>query len=370
MFLKYIKMYSFRNYRQQEIKFNPAVNMVVGENAQGKTNLLEAIYYLLTCCSFRTEIDREMVSWKTNSFFLQGAVKENSNINTVEIGYQIPNKLQIVFNGKANLKKNYKFLFPVVFFGPEDLRLVKDGPAIRRRYLDMVGVRLGSRYYHNLKDYHRVLQQRNRVIRERRFKGSLTKYLEIWNEPLARLGSYLIKQRIWLVEQLERWSKEFFINVFSDEQEMSLQYVCSVDYSDSPDEFSDQFYRQLCLKQSEEEIRGYTLLGPHADDFKLSINGQPARIYSSQGQQRIAVLALKMGEVQLLELKYRQKPVLLLDDVFSELDLRRRGQLLQFTKQKGMQMVITTVLPPGQLTPLKADTILTIKGGEVVETAS
>lgn len=369
MFLEHIRLNSFRNYRQQEVKFNPALNMVVGENAQGKTNLLEAVYYLLTCRSFRTEIDREMVSWERDSFFLQGVIKQRSNTKIAEIGYQIPNKLQITLNGKVNLKRNYTFLFPVVIFGPDDLRLVKDGPAIRRRYLDMVGVRAGPQYYHSLKDYQRVLQQRNRVIKEWRFKGSLTKYLEIWNEPLARLGSRLIKQRIWLVSQLEKWSKELFLNVFSDGQELSLQYMCSVDYQDSLDDLAGQFYRQLCLKQPEEEVRGYTLLGPHADDFNLSINCRPARIYSSQGQQRVAALALKMGEIKLLEFMHQQKPVLLLDDIFSELDLQRREQLLQFVKQRGMQTVITTVVPPGQLPPLKPDSIFLIKGGEVVETA-
>ena len=371
MFLEYVRLQNFRNYKQQEVRFNPTFNLLVGENAQGKTNLLEAVYFLLTCRSFRTEIDREMVAWESGSFYLKGVIQQQSGREIAEIGYQTPGKLQIKVNGAVGPKKNHIFRFPVVFFGPDDLRLVKEGPAIRRRYLDQVGLRAIPQYYNNLKDYYRVLQQRNRVIKEKRFTVSFKKNLEIWNEPLVELGSKLIKQRVSLLRRLEVWSKELFCSLYSKSQALTLQYICTVDHQGDLDELNSYFYRQLCLKQREEEIRGYTLVGPHLDDFQVSINHRLAKVYSSQGQQRAAALALKIGEIQLLEFIHQEKPILLLDDVFSELDFERREQLLNFLKKKGMQTLITTVVPLDRLLSFwhKTGKIFSVREGKVVETA-
>ncbi|HHX87553.1 MAG TPA: DNA replication/repair protein RecF [Firmicutes bacterium] len=371
MFLEYISLQNFRNYRQQEVSFNTALNLLVGENAQGKTNLLEAVYYLLTCRSFRTETDREMAAWESGSFYLKGAVQQQAGRKLAEIGFQTPSKLQIKINGAVVQKRSHLFRFPVVFFGPDDLCLVKEGPAIRRRYLDLVGSRAEPQYYRILKDYHRVLRQRNRVIKEKRFTVSFKKNLEIWNEPLVGLGSKLIKQRISLLNRLGVWCKELFFNLYSKSQVLTLQYMCTVDHHGDLDNLAGHFYRQLCLKQAEEEIRGYTLLGPHLDDFNISLNHRLAKVYSSQGQQRVAALALKIGEIQLLEFISQEKPVLLLDDVFSELDFERRGQLLNFLKNKGMQTVITTVVPLEQLLPSRDNPgrIFSVREGRVVETA-
>ena len=346
MFLDHIYLTHFRNYSKQELYFDPGMNIFEGANAQGKTNLLEAIYYLAVSRSFRTNYEQELVHWGDNYFFLKGTFNEKQSFTTVEIGYQgNSKKFQIKVNGMAIKRSDFVYKFPIVVFSPDDLLLIKEGPSGRRRFLNLEGSRLKPFYYKKLKDYHRALQQRNKLLKETRFKTFSPELFEPWDNALVTLGSSIIKQRISLLQALEQQSQKFFQQLTGSHETLTLQYLSSVDIGKNPESVEAAFWDQLQSGRGEEKRRGYTVTGPHLDDFSIQVNHYDAKRFASQGQQRTAALALKMGEVELFYLSKRESPVILLDDVFSEFDLERRRQLLNFLLQREGQSFITTAVP-------------------------
>lgn len=346
MFVDRLYLLNFRNYLRQEFVFDGKINIFEGANGEGKTNLLEAIYYLAVSRSFRTNNDLELINWKGTGFLLKGVLEKTINRYTVETIYQGTNKSsQVKVNGSIVKRGDFIFHFPVVVFSPDDLFLIKEGPSVRRRFLNLEGSRLKPAYYYTLKDYHRTLQQRNKLLKECRpglFNNDL---FEPWDSTLVALGSSIIQQRISFLRELEEKAK-FFSQLLSDNSEtLAFYYSSSVDFKGDLLTIEKYFREQLLKSRKDEINRGYTLTGPHLDDFMIMVNNQDARKYASQGQQRTAALALKMGEVELFFLSNGEVPVILLDDVFSELDPGRRNQLLQFLITRKGQSFITTAVP-------------------------
>ncbi len=346
MFLDQIYLKQFRNYSQQELFFDAKINIFVGANAQGKTNLLEAIYYLAVSRSFKTNYEQELVNWDDNYFFLKGVFCKNQNKDLIEIGYQSTNKgFQIKLNGTAIKRSDFIYQFPIVVFSPDDLLLIKEGPSGRRRFLNLEGSRLKPYYYRKLKDYHRALQQRNKLLKENRYNTLSSELLEPWDKALVSLGSSIIKQRISLLQALEKQSQYFFERLTDDKEKLNFKYISSIDFENNPEKVETAFWDRINSSRGEEKQRGYTMAGPHLDDFSILVNNYDAKRFASQGQQRTAALALKMGEVELFSLSSRESPVILLDDVFSEFDLERRRQLLHFLLRREGQSFITTAIP-------------------------
>jgi len=346
LFLHKLKLLHFRNYEQQELSFNARINIFKGNNGQGKTNLLEAIYYLAVSRSFRTNYDQELVHWNKNDFFLKGNFQKGEDFYAVESAYQgFSKKFKIKVNGAEVKRSDFIYQFPVVVFSPDDLLLIKEGPAGRRRFLNLEGSRLIPSYYRKLKDYQKVLQQRNRLLKEKRSNFFNRDLFEPWDRALVSLGSSIIKQRISLLKNLEAQAQVFFEQLSGYKEQLSLNYVSSVTMADLSEKTEELFWDQLNQGRGEELKRGYTLIGPHLDDFLILINNYEAKKYASQGQQRAAALALKMGEVNLFCQARRESPIVLLDDVFSEFDPERRLQLLNFLRQREGQSFITTAAP-------------------------
>lgn len=349
MYLRKIFLKHFRNCSEQEICFSPGINVFEGKNAQGKTNLLEAIYCLSVSRSFRTNQEAELVRWEEHFFFLKGVFEQERESSTVELGFRLPNQFQLKVRGASIKRADYIHRFPVVIFSPDDLLLIKEGPTVRRRFMNLEGSRLKPLYYAQLKDFQRVLRQRNRILKNSDHHDVPPDLLEPWNRALVDLGSRIIRQRISLLRALESASRLFFKALTASSEEMSLEYISSVDFQGDLERLENHFLTRLEECRRDEIKKGYTLLGPHLDDFRFKINGREVKRFASQGQQRTASLALKMGEVELFQASGREKAVVLLDDVFSELDRSRRRQLLDFLLDREGQAFITTALPLGEL---------------------
>ncbi len=348
MRLENIVLKHFRNYEFQEVIFNSKINVFSGANGQGKTNLLESIYYLAVARSFRTNQEQELVGWGANSFFIRGKFNSNKKPSSVEIGYIENQSHQIKIDGSIIKRSEYICLNPVVIFSPDDLLLIKEGPALRRRFLNMEGSRLKPLYYNKLRSYHRIVQQRNHLLKEARFNIYNPEIMEPWNHSLITIGSALIRMRLALLRKLEQQAQLFFEELTGLTETISLNYVCSFDFKNE-NELEENFKEKLKADKQLEQKRGYTTVGPHRDDFLVRINGYEAKKYASQGQQRSAVLALKMGEVEMFHLSNGESPIVLLDDVFSEFDQTRRRQLLHFLLQREGQSFITSAAPLAQL---------------------
>lgn len=366
MYLASLTLINFRNYRRQELQFHPGVNIFCGKNGQGKTNFLEAAYYIAVSRSFRTGQDSEILRFGSDYFYLKGAFVTGEGRCIAETAYRQPHRLQIKINGKSLTRSEYIFRHPVVIFTPDDLFLVKEGPSVRRRFLDMECSRLKPLYYSRLRHYYRALRQRNSILKEKR--GSrFTDFsvLEPWEQALAETGVWIIMERIKFLEELEEAAHSHFNSITAEDDTLTLRYRSTVCLAEDH-ALRESYYREQLHGARFKELRkGSTVLGPHLDDFAVMINDLDLRKYGSQGQQRTAVLSLKMGEVDLFNSTGDENSILLLDDVFSELDEERRSRLLKFLETRDDQSFITSAVPMADWDYKKKAYFFTVSGGEV-----
>lgn len=346
MYLASLILANFRNYTHQELLFHPGINVFFGMNGRGKTNLLEAIYYLSVSRSFRTNQDSEIIHFGSDYFYLKGHFITKKGEYQVETGYRGPRQFQIKINGKGSKRNEYIHRHPVVIFTPDDLFLIKGAPSVRRRFLDMECSRLKPLYYSRLRDYYRALRQRNKILKERRGSGNFNPSIaKPWEQMLVEKGGWIVRERIQFLKELESLAQAHYLSLTAGKENLSILYRSTICFDDNPEQIESSFEEQLAGARSAELRKGSTLIGPHLDDFALSINGLDTRKYGSQGQQRSTVLALKMGEVDLFNRSGSERSILLLDDVFSELDEERCSRLLEFINSRGDQSFITTAIP-------------------------
>lgn len=331
MSLLSLEVRNFRNYIHQLISLSPKVNIFFGENAQGKTNLLEAVYYCSLGRSFRSRRDEELIRHGESHFFIRGAFIHEEQDYLVEIG--VDGK---TFKGKINGEQVKRRLdlfgtIQVVLFSPDDLQLVKGGPQNRRDYIDLYLSQAYPRYRYAFLQYQRILQQRNQLLKQIRERTSPLDLLEEWNENLLVKGSALIRQRLEALKTIERVTEDCHLKISRDRERITLSYHGLNGQTRSTDDDVESIYRrQLALRQSEEIARGISLVGPHRDDIILTLGEErELKIYGSQGQQRTASLALKMAMVEFLTDVCHTRPILLLDDVMSEFDDQRKQALLK-----------------------------------------
>lgn len=353
-----IAIKDFRNYKRLDLQLSPQINVFHGENAQGKTNFLEAVSYLVWGRSFRTHRDEELIREGEKGFFLKGEFFEEETASSliIEIGY---NRQQFLarINGKKYQKKRDLFgLVKVVTFSPDDLWLIKGGPSYRREFLDLYLSQAYPAYRNALREYYRVLQQRNKLLKEFREGRGNNQLLESWTEKFIESGSRLILYRLRGVEEIRAAVKEYHRWISGIREEMDCTYWgCGTGREPEEKMIEEEFARCLRRRRGEEIKRGITLAGPHRDDLILTIktpSGTPVedrgtpgvniRIYGSQGQQRTAALALKMAMVDLIAREDKTPPLLLLDDVFSEFDDSRKKELLKLLTTKTQTFITTT----------------------------
>lgn len=320
------------------------MNIFIGPNAQGKTNLLEAIYVLALSKSHRTHKDKEMIQWEKEGARIYGDVERRYGTVSLDLSLQSQGK-KAKINGLEQRKlSEYVGTLNVVIFAPEDLDLVKGSPGIRRRFLDMEIGQVYPSYIHHLYQFQKTVHQRNQLLKQWQGQSVQNEALwDIWNQQLAEYGTKIMQRRQNFIQRLQFWVKEIHGNITAKKENLTIHYVPSFDFDDFSDEtvLFEQFMLKLSHVKAQEIKRGMTLIGPHRDDIAFFINDQDVQTYGSQGQQRTAALSLKLAELELIHDEIGEYPLLLLDDVLSELDHHRQTQLLE-TFQKKVQTFITT----------------------------
>lgn len=339
MKVEHLYAVNFRNYAALDLNFQAMINVFFGQNAQGKTNILETLFYSAFGMSHRTSSEEDLLRWGNNALATGVAYSNFSGRHEVKIKkYQQQNrwKKEIFLDGaKVRPKEHYGSL-NVVMFSPEDLQLVKGEPALRRRFFDMQISQTDPLYYDLLVKYNRVLQQRNRLLKELRDGVGTLPALIPWNEEFIRLAAALSKKRLLALAKLEQIASDIYASITQYKEKLTVHYELKGNngelfYPETADFCSEEFYRnKLAERQSVDILRGNTGIGPHRDDLQLLLNNMSLRSFGSQGQQRSGALALKLSQLEYVRQEIGEFPILLLDDVMSELDNNRRAQLLQF----------------------------------------
>ena len=328
MIIEKISLENFRNYGEQEIEVSPNINVFFGNNAQGKTNVLEAIYYTALGRSFRTYKDAELIRFENDLGKIHIEYEKNNRENEIEIQLSKKEKKTIWLNG-IKLIKNSELLgnLNIVLFSPDDIIILKQAPALRRRFLDILISQLKPSYVHVLSEYNKVLDQRNALLKSRRIDT-----IDVWDEQLATLAGKIYDYRKMYIEKLGEKMHTIHPKVTNGKETIKICYQTKFTTK-------EEFLRLLQKNREHDLFKGYTTIGPHREDFEIEINNTVLNIYGSQGQHRTAVLSLKIAEMEILKEETGENPILLLDDVTSELDLERIN--LIFSTIKDYQVFIT-----------------------------
>ena len=331
MYINKIKLQNFRNYNEQEINLNKSINVFYGDNAQGKTNILEAIFLCTFGKSFRTNKEKELIKLgKDNANVIIEYEKKDRD---GKISISISDKKQILVNG-IKIKKLSELLgnINIVIFTPDDINILKGGPALRRRFLDMMIGQLKPNYVYTLNMYIKTLEQRNNYLRQIKEENKPENLLDIWDEKLIEYADIIYKYRKEFIDKIKKKINIIHKKITDEKEEINIQYTSNCE--------SKEVYSEL-LKQRRklDIIKGFTTKGIHRDDFEIYINNKELSIYGSQGQNRTAILSLKLSELQVIYDEIEEEPILLLDDFMSELDEKRRKSFLSYIKDT--QVIIT-----------------------------
>ncbi len=321
MIIKSVELLNFRNYRELALSFDKGTNILFGDNAQGKTNILEAAYMSGTTKSHKGSRDKEMIRFGESEAHIRTIVEKQGKEYRIDMHLRQNRSKGIAVN-KIPMKKASELfgILNIVFFSPEDLNIIKNGPAERRRFLDAELCQLDKIYLSDLSDYNKILNQRNKLLKDMIYRPELADTLPIWNQQLVETGKRIVKRRRHFVQELSKIVRDIHYRISGEKEEMQLIYEPSVseDLFETELERFDGRDRKLCL----------TSVGPHRDDLLFSVRDVDIRKFGSQGQQRTAALSLKLSEIELVKKLIHDTPVLLLDDVLSELDSGRQNYLL------------------------------------------
>lgn len=321
MIIKSLELDHFRNYDSLSMTFDSGTNILYGDNAQGKTNILEAIYLSATTKSHKGSKDRDIVNFAAEEAHIRTYIEKDGLENRVDMHLRKNKSKGIAINGqKIKKAADLLGLLNVVFFSPEDLSIIKNGPAERRRFVDMELCQLDSFYLYNLNNYNKIVNQRNKLLKELYYNPGLKDTLSIWDSQLLSYGSKIIERRIAFVEQLNDIIYEIHRKLSGNKEELRICYEPDVTLEEYEQKLQSGQERDIRLKQ--------TSTGPHRDDFSFLAGNIDIRKFGSQGQQRTAALSLKLSEIELVKKITKDTPVLLLDDVLSELDSNRQNYLL------------------------------------------
>lgn len=359
MHIKEIELKNFRNYKEERISFSENINIFLGRNAQGKTNLLEGIYLNAFGKSFKNVRDKDLIRFGEEYCRVRTVFESDDGENTIEILIHKDGKKGIKADG-IELKKTSELLerMFIIIFSPEDLKIVKEEPEKRRRFIDRELCQISSGYLSDINNYKRVLKQRNMYLKEEDMNMSL---LDVWDEQLAFFGSRVTEKRRKFIEKASVISKEIHSSITGETEKLDLKYEPNIYFEKNIEE---KFYEVLKLCRYEDVRNRTTGRGPHRDDLKISANGVDLRKFGSQGQQRTAALSLKLSEIKIVEEEKEERPVLLLDDVLSELDNERQIYLMNSLGKN--QMFITTTDIVGKVAQnLPEGKVFKISDGEV-----
>ncbi|MFC0212750.1 DNA replication/repair protein RecF [Paenibacillus chartarius] len=368
MFLRRLALRQYRNYPHVDIQIDKNVNIFVGPNAQGKTNLLEAIFVLALTKSHRTHQDKELLNWNGGDALLHAELERRYGSCTLDLSITAKGK-KAKINGLEQKKlSNFIGAMNVVMFAPEDLEIVKGNPGVRRRFLDMEIGQVQPSYLYDLSQYQKTLQQRNNLLKQSAGRGGPDPaLLDVFSDQLANHGVKIMKKRQSFIRKLQNWAERIHSGITAGQESLRIEYSPSLPLSEELEEavLFDQFMIKLSQVREQELRRGLTLAGPHRDDLLFYINGKEAHVYGSQGQQRTTALSLKLAEIELIHEEVGEYPLLLLDDVLSELDEHRQTQLIQTFQSKVQTFITTTGIESVHLDRLDDASIYHVRQGQV-----
>ena len=332
MYVDSLALKNFRNYEKLEMHFSDRINIIHGDNAQGKTNILEAIYIAATTKSHRGSKDKDIIHFGCDDSHIR------LNLSKRDVGHRIDMHLRrakpkgAAVDGIPIRRSTELFgLINIIIFSPEDLSVIKNGPGERRRFMDMEICQISRIYYSSLLKFNKILDQRNNLLKQIYFKPEIKDTLDIWDEQLVDAGKSIIKERRNFVSMMNDIIKDIYENLSSGKEKIEIVYEPNVD--------EDSFLKTLKEKRKIDLKNSVTMTGPQRDDLGVFINDKDVRVYGSQGQQRTAALSLKLAEIEIVKKIINDNPILLLDDVMSELDSQRRDALL--STMNDIQTIIT-----------------------------
>jgi len=341
LYLKEIRLNNFRCFK--ELKFNPqrGLTLLTGRNAQGKTSVIEAVYLCSTGRSHRTSKDKELIKWGENSLNISSVITKSSGEDQIIVQLKSGDRKKIELNG-VGIARLGELMGNVncVMFSYDDLKFVREGPIERRKYMDIAISQVKPRYFYSLQQYNRILSQRNTLLKAITKDLSLKKTLRVWNEQIADVASYITLERITFVGKIVKIAASFHNSLSFEKEQLQLSYIPSIPVKIAETSSVKQTYYDILSAREDEDIkRGTTCIGCHRDDLVPKINGVDLRLYGSQGQQKTAVLSLKLAEMHFMKNETGESPVLLLDDCLSEIDFYRQKKLFELTKD--FQTILT-----------------------------
>ncbi|MEM1502470.1 DNA replication/repair protein RecF [Domibacillus sp. 8LH] len=370
MHIEQLALENYRNYESLLVEFDNTVNVIIGENAQGKTNIIESIYVLAMAKSHRTSNDKDLIRWEAEYAKIKGRVQKKHQSLPIELLISKKGKKAKVNHLEQTRLSQYIGNMNVVMFAPEDLTLVKGSPQVRRRFIDMEIGQVSPVYLHDLSLYHKVLQQRNHYLKQLQTKkASDLTMLEVLTEQLVELAVKVTKKRFEFIHLLQKWAGPLHAGISRGVEELAIVYEPAAGIKE---EQSDEQIRSALLdlfqrSRTREVDRGVTLTGPHRDDLLFYVNGKNIQTFGSQGQQRTTALAVKLAEIELIQSEIGEYPILLLDDVLSELDDYRQSHLLNTIHGKVQTFVTTTNTDGIEHDTLNAASAYSVTAGAVTK---
>lgn len=378
MFLRRLHLRSFRNYIDRQVEFTARKTILVGNNAQGKSNLLEAVELLATLKSHRTSRDREFILETSSAGQIEGTLERAYGTSELSIIFRKQGRRTIALNREI-LRRQLDFLgvLNAVQFSSLDLDLVRGAPDSRRSWIDGLLIQLEPVYASILQQYNQVLKQRNALLKRiRTFRQdnafesivSCEPQLRLWDEQLATAGSRVTRRRARVIARLAPIAESWHRQISGETEHLKINYLPNVEWTeDEPGKVQQNFRTKIAEKRTAEKFQGKTVVGTHRDEIEFKINQTPARYYGSQGQQRTLVLALKLAELKLIEEVIGEPPLLLLDDVLAELDPNRQQQLFEVIGDRFQTLITTTHIDTFNHEWIKDSQILTVEAGKISE---
>lgn len=332
MFVNSLELSHYRNYNSLSITFNPGITILYGDNAQGKTNILEAVYLCATTKSHRGSKDKEIIQFGEEESHLRITLTKNDIGHKIDMHLRRNKSKGVAIDGQVIRKSGELFgIIHIIFFSPEDLGLIKNAPSERRKFMNLELCQLNKLYYHNYVNYNKALNQRNTLLKQIYFKPELADTLDMWDDYLVEYGKGIIEEREQFIARLNDIVKGIHSHLTGGREEIEIAYEKNVTIED---------YENVMKNKRETDLKYQsTQTGPHRDDICFYINGVDVRRFGSQGQQRTAALSLKLAEIELVKSVIHDNPILLLDDVMSELDSSRKSYLLDSIKE--IQTIVT-----------------------------
>lgn len=340
MVIDSLKLKNYRNYEKLNINLDKKLNIFIGDNAQGKSNILESIYVLAVTKSYLSVKDKDLIKDGEEYSFLESKVEDKENNYKLNISIS-QNEKRVKMNDREVSKLvDYVSRFRVILFSPDNIGMVKDSPNVRRKFLNVEIGQMNNNYIRVLQNYNVILKQRNEFLKICKNSSRVNyDYLDIINEKFSELSVLVIRERYKFISDINNYIKNIYKEIM-DIDNLNIRYISSIDFNDL-EKMRIEFKEKIVNNFEKEKLYGMSLIGPHRDDFRFYIGDKDMSIYASQGQLRAAVLALKLSEIEIFKINTGDTPILLLDDIFSELDLKKKNRLIRYMIDD-VQTIITT----------------------------